>query len=88
MNFCTQIRSFVRSNGKGVKLQTKSTGDVYAILFEKREEDNFLLGDHNFSDERIVNIKSLGRLKIMTLPYSWGWACKPQNGLITMTTWV
>src|SRR5699024_1939587 len=32
------------------------TWDAYAILFEKRDSDNFLRGDHNFEDSRIVAV--------------------------------
>lgn len=35
---------------------TKDTWDVYAILFEKNGEQNYLQGDHNFQDPRIVSI--------------------------------
>lgn len=35
---------------------TKDTWDAYAILFEKVEKNNFLTGDHNFADPRIVSI--------------------------------
>lgn len=38
---------------------TKDTWDAYGILFEKTESDNFLTGDHNFEDSRIV---SYGRI--------------------------
>lgn len=38
---------------------TKDTWDAYAILFEKRETDNYLLGDHNFDDPRIVSVARL-----------------------------
>lgn len=39
--------------------RTKDGWDAYAILFEKKDTDNFLLGDHNFSDERIVSVAKL-----------------------------
>lgn len=32
------------------------TWDAYAILFEKVESDNYLTGDHNFEDPRIVSV--------------------------------
>lgn len=34
----------------------KDTWDAYAILFEKREDNNFLTGSHNFNDDRIVSV--------------------------------
>ncbi len=37
----------------------KDTWDAYAILFEKSEEDNFLRGDHEFTDSRIVSVARL-----------------------------
>lgn len=37
----------------------KDTFDIYAILFEKRESNNFLTGNHKFQDERIVSIARL-----------------------------
>jgi len=38
---------------------TKDTWNAYAILFEKSDVDNYLLGDHNFADARIVSIAKL-----------------------------
>lgn len=35
---------------------TTDTWDAYAILFEKVGSDNYLTGDHNFEDPRIVSI--------------------------------
>lgn len=36
---------------------TKDTWDAYAILFEKTDgEDNYLSGDHNFEDARMVSL--------------------------------
>lgn len=37
----------------------KDTWDAYAILFEKSENDNFLTGDHNFEDARMVSVAKL-----------------------------
>ncbi len=60
----------------------KDTWDAYAILFKRREEENYLLGDHNFEDERIVNIARISDdLRIETdewLPFemSFNWEGK------------
>lgn len=44
------------NNSKDSKL-TKDTWDAYAILFEAKEgDDNYLPGDHNFKDPRIVAV--------------------------------
>src|SRR5699024_6669704 len=32
------------------------TWDIYAILFEKTDSDNYLPGDHNFEDPRMVSV--------------------------------
>lgn len=37
----------------------KDTWDAYAILFDKTKEDNYLLGDHDFKDNRIVSVAKL-----------------------------
>lgn len=37
----------------------EDTWDAYAILFEKRDEDNYLPGDHNFEDSRMVSVAKL-----------------------------
>lgn len=37
----------------------KDTWDAYAILFEKRSEANYLLGNHNFEDSRMVSVARL-----------------------------
>ena len=37
----------------------KDAWDAYAILFEKSDEENFLLGDHNFEDTRMVSVAKL-----------------------------
>ena len=38
---------------------TRDAWNAYAILFEKRNTNNYLLGDHNFADARIVSIAKL-----------------------------
>lgn len=50
----------------GAKMtKTKSTSrqkdgwDIYAIVFEKSAKDNFLLGDHQFADSRMVSVAKL-----------------------------
>ncbi len=48
---------FVVNNGPS-ELK-KDTWDAYAILFEKSDKDNFLLGDHNFEDSRMVSVAKL-----------------------------
>ncbi len=35
---------------------TKDTWDAYAILFEKREDNNYLTGSHDFKDSRMVSV--------------------------------
>ena len=63
----------------------KDTWDAYAILFEKRKEENYLLGDHSFSDDRIVNVARISDdLHIETdewLPFemSFDWEGKSFN---------
>ena len=37
--------------------------DAYAILFEKSDKDNFLTGDHNFEDSRMVSVAKLDDAK-------------------------
>ena len=39
---------------KPVGLDGNDMWDAYAIVFEKRENNNFLNGDHNFQDDRMV----------------------------------
>lgn len=34
----------------------KDTFDIYAIIFESRDKDNYLFGDHDFQDPRNVAI--------------------------------
>lgn len=53
--FKYQAGSDFKVNNKPSEL-TKDSWDAYAILFEKREKDNFLSGDHGFNDARIVSI--------------------------------
>ena len=38
---------------------TKDTWNAYAILFEKSNTNNYITGDHNFADARIVSIAKL-----------------------------
>lgn len=38
---------------------TKDNWNAYAILFEKTDKNNYLTGDHNFADARIVSIAKL-----------------------------
>ena len=38
---------------------TKDNWNAYAILFEKTNRNNYLTGDHNFADPRIVSIAKL-----------------------------
>lgn len=37
----------------------KDAWDAYGILFEKSEKNNFLIGSHNFEDDRIVSVAKL-----------------------------
>lgn len=37
----------------------KDGWDIYAIVFEKSAKDNFLLGDHQFADSRMVSVAKL-----------------------------
>ena len=46
-------------NNSGSSTLTKDTWNAYAILFEKRNTNNNLLGDHNFSDARMVSVAKL-----------------------------
>ena len=39
--------------------RTKDSWNAYAILFEKRNTNNYLLGDHNFTDARMISIAKL-----------------------------
>ena len=38
---------------------TRDAWNAYAILFEKRNTNNYLLGDHNFADARMVSVAKL-----------------------------
>lgn len=38
---------------------TQDTWDAYAILFEKSDQNNYLLGDHHFEDPKIVSVAHL-----------------------------
>ena len=40
---------------------TKDTWDAYGILFEKEGKDNFLTGDHNFEDPRMVSVARISK---------------------------
>lgn len=46
-------------NSKGGSELEKDSWDAYAILFEKVEKDNFMTGDHNFEDPRMVSVAKL-----------------------------
>lgn len=46
-------------NNAPSELDNKDVWDAYAILFEKRENDNFLTGSHNFEDARMVSVARL-----------------------------
>lgn len=50
-----QGAEFEIHNDDGSEL-TEDTFDIYAILFEKREGDNYLSGDFDFQDDRIVRV--------------------------------
>lgn len=41
----------------------KDGWDIYAIVFEKSVKDNFLSGDHNFSDSRMVSVARLSEVQ-------------------------
>ncbi|QCX53286.1 PCMD domain-containing protein [Elizabethkingia sp. JS20170427COW] len=43
-------------NNSGTSKLTKDTWDAYAIVFEKSTVDNYLPGDHNFKDGRMVSV--------------------------------
>ena len=38
---------------------TKDTWNAYAILFEKTSSNNYITGDHNFADARMVSVAKL-----------------------------
>jgi len=46
-------------NNSGSSALTKDTWNAYAILFEKADRNNYLLGDHNFADARMVSVAKL-----------------------------
>lgn len=49
---------FVINADAGSELE-KDAWDAYAILFEKSDKDNYLFGNHNFKDPRMVSVARL-----------------------------
>lgn len=59
----------VRNEDFDIVPGAKDTFDIYAIIFESRDKDNFLYGDHDFQDPRnvaIARVSSAQRIETST----------------------